>query len=373
MKIHILYRQYFDGLGKERKLGGVETYIDALCVLFKKKGITPVICQYAKTTFTKECNGTLVRGFPVDNAKALFACIEKDIDKANDLVLFGTDAISYKLEGVRTMSIQHGVGWDIPYTERSLFRNGIGRIRYSWYGLRDFLYCDSSVCVDYNFYNWYKAIYPNADRKKICVIPNFANRIISDEQLNEKIAGFGKKPIKIIFARRFEFFRGSILFAKVMANVLKRHDNIELTIAGEGPCEKDIRDILSSYVDRVTITKYLPSEAFDIHKQHDIAVVPTIGSEGTSLSLIEAMAAGCVAVATPVGGMSNVILDGYNGLFTMPEQKELEEVIEKAIKIIESGDGQMVKRSVETIRTSFSLETWEQKWSKFIDELIENK
>lgn len=370
MTIHILYRQYFDGLGQERKLGGVETYIDALCVLFKKKGITPVICQYAKTTFEKECNGTLVRGFPVDNAKALFACIEKDVDKANDLVLFGTDAISYKLEGVKTMSIQHGVAWDIPYTERSLMRNSIGRVRYSWYGLRDFLYCDSSVCVDYNFYNWYKAIYPNADRKKICVIPNFANKIISDEELDKKIASFGKEKIKIIFARRFEKFRGSILFAKVMVNLLAKHDNIEVTIAGEGPCEEEMRAILKPYSERVIITKYLPSEAFDIHKKHAIAVVPTIGSEGTSLSLIEAMAAGCVAVSTPVGGMSNVILDGYNGLFAMPEQKEMEDAIEKAIGLVESGDGLMVKRAVDTIRTSFSLASWEQKWSKFIDELL---
>lgn len=370
MTVFLLYRQYFDRIGKERKLGGIETYMDALCTLFHKKKMLPVICQFADIEFEREYNGIVVKGYPVDGIKKLYACIEKDVDKKMDLILFMTDALSFKLTDVKSMSIQHGVAWDIPYVGRTLWRNSIGRIRYSWYGLRDFLYCDSSVCVDYNFYNWYKAIYPNANRKRICVIPNFARQILTDSEVEQKIAGFGKKPIRVIFARRFEEFRGSILFAKIMTTLLEKYSNLKVTIAGEGPCEEDMRQILADYSNRVNITKYLPSEAFDVHKEHDIAVVPTIGSEGTSLSLIEAMAAGCLAVSTPVGGMSNVIIDGYNGLFCMPEEQEMTCVIEKAIKMIEAGDGTLVRRGVETIRVGFGIDSWERKWSDFLDALM---
>lgn len=370
MKVYLLYRQYFDRLGTTRKLGGIETYIDALCSLFLKKNMTPVICQFADCQFEREYNGVMVKGFPANDIKTLYSSVEKLLDKKEDLVLFMTDALSLSLTDVRSMSIQHGVAWDIPYDERSLFRNSLGRIRYSWYGLRDFLKCDSSVCVDYNFYNWYKAIYPNAGRKRICVIPNFARQILSNEELDAKIDSFGKNRVHIIFARRFEGFRGSILFARVMSSILARYDNVDLTVAGEGPCEQQIRSILAPFSERVTITKYLPSEAFEIHKKHDIAVVPTIGSEGTSLSLIEAMAAGCLAVATPVGGMSNVIIDNYNGLFCMPEEQEMVFAVEKAIHAIMAGDGVMVRRAVDTIRVGFGIDSWEQKWSKFIDDIM---
>ena len=370
MNVFLLYRQYFDKVGKERKLGGIETYMDALCTLFHKKKIVPIICQFADILFERKYNGVVVKGYPVDNIQKLYGCIEKDVDKNADLILFMTDALSFKLTDVRSMSIQHGVAWDIPYSGRTLLRNSIGRLRYSWYGLRDFLYCDSSVCVDYNFYNWYKAIYPNSNRKRICVIPNFARQILTDFEVEQKIAGFGNKTIRVIFARRFEEFRGSILFARVMRTLLEKYPRLEVTIAGEGPCEEDMRQILADYSNRVTITKYLPSEAFCVHKEHDIAVVPTIGSEGTSLSLIEAMAAGCLAVSTPVGGMSNIIIDGYNGLYSMPEEEEMTSVIEKAVQMIEAGDGSLVRRAVETIRVGFGIDSWERKWSIFLDSLF---
>lgn len=370
MKIYLLYRQYLDRQGTERKIGGIETYMDALCDLFKKKGLTPIICQFADVQFERVYDGKLVKGFPVDNVKSLYGCIERKVDKDNDLILFMTEELSYRIDNVRTMSIQHGIRWDIPYVGRSLLRNSLGRIKQSCYALKYFLQCDYSVCVDYNFYNWYKAIYPNADRKKIRVIPNFAREILSCEELEKKISGLGKTKIRIMFARRFEEFRGSLLFSRVMAGLLKTHKNIEVTIAGEGPCEEKMREILASYSDRVTFTKYLPSESFAIHKNHDIAVVPTIGSEGTSLSLIEAMAAGCLAVSTPVGGMSNIIIDGFNGLFSMPEEVELFSTIERAIHMVESGDGTLIRRGVETIRTGFSIDVWEAKWSKFLDDLF---
>jgi len=69
----------------------------------------------------------------------------------------------------------------------------------------------------------------------------------------------------------------------------------------------------------VTFTKYLPDEVLDIHLEHDIAVVPSIASEGTSLSVAEAMGAGCAVVATAVGGVTNMIINGHNGILAMPD------------------------------------------------------
>ena len=94
---------------------------------------------------------------------------------------------------------------------------------------------------------------------------------------------------------------------------------------------------------------------------HDIAVIPSLGSEGTSLSAIEAMSAGCAVVATCVGGLTNIIIDGYNGKLATPDEDELYEVLYKVIT-----DGELRHRLAErahtTVNESFSIDIWRERW-----------
>ena len=377
MKLFLLYRQFFDKEGESRKIGGIETYIEALGRLLLRIGIEPIICQYGNKYFETSWEGVKVLGFPVDktnnfdNHKQLYSFVEKLINKKEDAVIFMTDIYSFKLNDVRNMSIQHGIAWDTPYFYGHPKANYLRRIRECYRAIKGFEQSPMSVCVDYNFYNWYKIMCPNNLPKQVFVIPNFCNKIIKKEELVRKLETIDDNNIKIIFARRFEEHRGSLLFAEVMNEFLKKHKNISLTIAGEGPCEGKMKEILKFH-SNVVFTKYLGSQAYDIHKNHDIAVIPTIGSEGTSLSLLEAMGAGCLAVATPVGGMSNIVIDGYNGLFSMPDFESLYYTLEKAINLLTTNK-QIIYNSVETIRTGFSIDAWESKWETIIKKLCSQK
>jgi len=117
-----------------------------------------------------------------------------------------------------------------------------------------------------------------------------------------------------VFAR----YRGARLFGEAGLGILRRFPNTAVTFAGEGPEESWLRKQFAGNP-RVTFTKYLPDEVLDIHLEHDIAVVPSIASEGTSLSVAEAMGAGCAVVATAVGGVTNMIINGHNGILAMPD------------------------------------------------------
>jgi len=55
----------------------------------------------------------------------------------------------------------------------------------------------------------------------------------------------------------------------------------------------------------------------------DISVIPTLWSEGTSLSCIESMANGCAVLSTNVGGLGNLIINGFNGVLTKPTEEDL--------------------------------------------------
>ena len=104
----------------------------------------------------------------------------------------------------------------------------------------------------------------------------------------------------------------------------------------------------------------------DIHRDKDIAVVPTIGSEGTSLSLLEAMASGCAVICTNVGGMTNIVLNGYNGLMISPEEEELYRALNQ---ILDNNQlrSSLQKHAYATIRSSFSLAKWQEKWIEVIN------
>ena len=117
--------------------------------------------------------------------------------------------------------------------------------------------------------------------------------------------------------------------------------------------------------DRVKFSKYAPDKTLSIHLQHDIAVVPSLASEGTSLSVAEAMATGCPVVATAVGGVTNMIISGYNGLLTMPNAASLIEGIEFLIQN-PSTRRYIGMKAYETAKDAFSLERWEKSWQQVL-------
>ncbi|MGR4357642.1 glycosyltransferase [Escherichia coli] len=80
-----------------------------------------------------------------------------------------------------------------------------------------------------------------------------------------------------------------------------------------GPEQYLVDELKKEYPNSVYQTSYKSEDSIHFHQQYDIAIVPSIGSEGTSLSLLEAMSAKCLVIATDIGGMTNIILDGFNG------------------------------------------------------------
>lgn len=173
-----------------------------------------------------------------------------------------------------------------------------------------------------------------------------------------------------MFARRFVGIRGTRLFTPIAKRLLEKYPNIEITFAGSGPDEDYMRDILNG-IDRVNFTKYKSDESLKFHSQFNISVVPTLYSEGTSLSLLEAMSAHCAVVCTNIGGMTNVILDNYNGLMVSPNEEELFEALCKLIDDKKFRE-KIVQNGYNTIKSSFSLAKWEEKWKDVINRNLQN-
>ena len=369
MQVALIYNQFYSSDGNSLPVGGIETYMRYLSKLLLKLGHQPIIFQLSTSAFHKQYEGYTIYGIPSKGIKGLYSAA-RNIIGDNSLTIFMGDQFSLnKRKEGNHLCIQHGISWDKPYTNGLSFINHLKRIKMMIRAITDFNHTKYKVCVDYNFYNWYKTFCSNSVPQNIFIIPNFTENILSDKSLQMKLQNRNGR-IRIIFARRLYEYRGSIIFAKAMRQVLRDNPNVELTIAGEGPCEQEMHNILCDFPS-VHFTCYKPEDSFKVHLDQDIAVVPTIGSEGTSLSLIEAMGAGCLVLSTPIGGMSNIIIDGYNGLFTLPDEKSLEIGIRRAIQEIDNH--QIRLNAIHTIASSFSLKRWEEKWTKVLTTIIQNE
>ncbi len=368
-KIHIIYPNYLAKDGNGMSVGGIQTYLSNLIDLIKDKGIAVSLYQTADYDFHVDVEGLDVYGYKLNKGenvpRALYEKC-KEFLQEDDIIIFGTDFQIIKTDCKRVIGIQHGISWDIP-----AFEIGQGKLAFlkafcrktlnAWRRNKCIQKANNIVCVDHNFVNWYRAVVPYP-QTNFTVIPNFTD-------IPEERVYINKDDVRIIFARRFFTYRGTRLFANVIERILKEHDNVYVTFAGEGPDEEYIRNKFNGN-EKVTITKYNSNESLKIHKKHDIAVVPTVGSEGTSLSLLEAMASGCATVCSNVGGMTNIILDGFNGIMFDPYNEDaLYYAIKRLVKD-ENERNRIAKNGYTTARESFSLQIWRERWSKVIDDII---
>lgn len=224
---------------------------------------------------------------------------------------------------------------------------------------RRYSYSNNLVCVDYNFINWYRTQVKTISQNFHC-IPNYSE-IPSSKPKKDSC------NISVVFARRLVSYRGTRLFADAAANILRKYPGLSVTVAGTGPDEGYMRGRLGEFPN-VTFTSYSAEDSVNFHSKYHIAVIPTIKHEAISLSLLEAMAAGCAVIATNIGGITNAIIDGYNGLMISPVQSELEEAMERLITSRELRD-KLSDNAYQTVKEGFSFAKWSEKWLKVIDEV----
>ncbi len=368
--IYILYRTMFDASGKQLHFGGIENYIENLADIFKQQGWNTILVQPSKKPFSTKTDNIKIEGISVGmyrgNMKkyALAHWAKENADKENDIIIFATDSYAVNINGYNTLAIQHGVSWDKPRLSKSIIRQCIvslcSQLKYLSYIKSNM----TLVCVDHNFVNWLRTWHDTGEQV-IHVLYNFYTNKISQQQMYEKWQS--DSPLKIIIARRFVDYRGIKLAAKVIQRLLDSEYNIEVTFAGDGPLKAFLTQQFQ-HEKRVTITQYQAVDSYDVHLLHHIALIPTLGSEGTSLSMIEAMAAGCCVVATNVGGLSNIIIDEFNGILSMPDEDALFLKIKQLIVEKEKAENLAIK-GIESITHSCNRTTWANNWVKIIKQL----
>ena len=372
-KVFIVYQNFLDKQGNQLTIGGIQTYIHQLIDVIKNRNEIPVVVQFADCEFQKKYKEIEVFGVDVSKIKngwlrrkKLIRFVESQYSQG-DLVIFATDHLFIESSIKNVIGIQHGIGWDIPKSDRVsetfFFLDYLRKSMYAYRSLRRIKNLENMVCVDYNYLNWYRTQLSKVN-KKMVVIPNASKVKALPLPMKEQ------DELKIIFARRFVPHRGTRLFAEGIKTLLDTYQHVSVTFAGEGPDEPFLKSYFQTS-EAINFIRYQSEACLEIHEKYDISVIPTLGSEGTSLSLLEAMASGCAVVTTNVGGLTNIVLDQYNGLIVNPDVKSLTAAIERLI-VDSNLRNELAANGYQTVLRGFNQTGWEKKWNAVLDEVSAN-
>lgn len=376
--IYIVVDSFIDLNRDSRVIGGTETWTAALIELAKSKLSRIVILQHQKNINAKHT--TIDYGdfelITWDNTRELHLLL--DCERLKDkgiLLLYGNHIIPDKND-LPCILIHHGISNDgaSDPSNRGKLSCLLADLRrkYLWFKdarslLNYYRKFSKVICVDTNIINQFRYAWPMYDpADSLDYIPNWGD-IHPYTKIKEKWK-CTTGPRVILFARRFRYLRGAQLWASCLRELAPLFPNDEFHCVGFGTYENQFRELSDDYKNIHVYSKPFV-EMKNVYEKAHISVVPSLWSEGTSLSAIESMGAGCVVVASNVGGLGNIVMSGVNGLLVSPTVKSFTTAVRK---LLENNNvaAEMGMRSYDIAKTGFSRESWEYRISEVILEAV---
>ncbi len=182
-----------------------------------------------------------------------------------------------------------------------------------------------------------------------------------------------KKNKKIIFvtACRFVEIKGLDRLIDIFAIVNKTNVNWELWLIGNGTLENGLKNkvIRSGLTGSIILKGYQE----DLVPFYDLAdyYINSSYNEALGISIIEAMSVGLPVLGSNVGGIPEVVQDGYNGyLLDFKDEIESTKIILKAMDLDPEKFSQISRNSITSFEQKFSIEKYVSRVAIEYNELI---
>lgn len=368
-EIGILTHSFVDAYnGRVEKIygGGLERYLYDLSETIKDLGMQPTIHQLSYCgSFQTEIEGIKVIGYDCQNNDIVsaFNLMSSQADGFLIYASFIWQPVEYRAGSI---GICHGINWDnhlLPVEHKADVAKNVQRA----------LTClDCVVSVDSHFLTFCRAVCSYSNPDKIVLLPNSVDTSYFTPRQN----GYEERDsLRILYPRRISIERGIVPMMLVSDRMLEEYDHVMLEFAGEVIGDNLITHAFQLWMrdhphrNRLRHQAYSFQQMPQAYQQADIAVIPTIFSEGTSYSCLEALSCGVPVVSGNVGGLNDLIIDGFNGLLVTPTEEKLFEAIKKLIE-----DRKLRRYLGANARLSamaFDKQVWKRKWTEILKEHIE--
>lgn len=361
--ISVISSLFFDYNGENNYSGGAERYLVDLYSICKSLGYKLRIFQKGNYNWMRQYKGIEVYGICNDKKDGTILSdteFNKRFYYLNSgkckVAIYSPFALSLPFVIPSSIGISHGVFWDNGFVN----------------GSTDFQLCQASgmlkknVSVDTNTCNWFQT----RDLKighNIEYIPNYVN---TEEFFPDRAE---KSKIIILYPRRLYQARGFEMVLGIIDDILGKYQKVELHFVGRGFSEDTdkLKKYIKKWGKRILWYEAEPEEMKYVYKKATISLIPTMYSEGTSLSCLEAMATGNIVIATRVGGLTDLIINNYNGILIEPNEESLKSALEQVLSNLSSYK-QMQNRAIKVAK-SFDKKHWDKNWTEILMSIIKEK
>jgi N-acetyl-alpha-D-glucosaminyl L-malate synthase BshA len=218
-------------------------------------------------------------------------------------------------------------------------------------------------------------------KNKMEVVPmgvDIKNRFKSEDNTNLK-EDFGVECL-ILSVGRLIGLKGTKYLIIAMKEVIRKFPTAKLLIVGDGP-EKEKLEKLANELnleDNVIFTGHIKN--LDLPKYYsfaDVFVTPSITidgqAEGLGVVLLEAMACGTPVIGSNMGGIPDIIKDGYNG-FLVPE-KSPKDLADKIIELLSNKKmaEEFSVNGLKIVKERFSWEIVTERFYRLYEEILEEE
>lgn len=196
------------------------------------------------------------------------------------------------------------------------------------------------------------------------VIPNPVCEVSADKQWHY----VDNAAPSILFVGRFDLHKGGDLMLDAFHYLATKNKDIKLIFVGpdlevvKGGVAYKIENYMQQFIRDEAISQRIQflghcdqSRISELRKNAHVTVVSS-RYETFSIALVEALSAGCPVVATAVGGIKEIIVDGYNGFLATPESAE--DIADKVLALINDPDKMQSfsRNAIEDCKKRFSPE-----------------
>lgn len=357
-------------------MGGAERYLVELCHFLQSEGHNVKVYQSFGDTYT-DAEGNVKRtpqleknfyGIPVAclpvpgggwsyTTNPYLNTVFNETAADADLRIYFASFCCWNKVIHPAISISHGIFWDF---NENPYKNMTEPERKEFWRRQLYGFTEPDICVsvDSNVRKVLQAVEPGVE-SNIRIIPNFVDC--------EKFYPVQKtwNGIRVLYPRRLTMIRGCNDFIRASRD-LPDYDFLAV-----GQCHDEaLGETAKQWGNTTSNLRFIerPMEQMaEIYQGSDIAVIPTKAAEGTSLAGIESMACGLPLITTPVGGLGDLVIDGFNALLYDPNHDDLSEYIERFAE----DEGLRKKfggRNRKIAEECFDIKIWHQKWREVINQ-----
>ena len=350
-------------------LGGTETYTSTLIELAREHDQYVTILQKSARKLDIKLEDK-TRVISWDTIKNLRETLQKIRIAAKGILLMYQPFFLPEQQEHPVVLVQHGIGHDGTFdpARRALpliWAADIRRRVRVMLAQKNALDCAKRftriICVDTNYINWTRASNPMYEfGNQLTYIPNFADASFKDVVLKKWQKH--NDPIIVLFARRFVVQRGVYLWLECVEKLAMEFPEVEFRFVGHGQAE-DLVKIIALSRENVKVYARTHEKMRAEYESAHISIIPSLWSEGTSLSCIESMGAGCAVITSNVGGLCNLVVPDHNGLLIEPTSSAF---YNTTLQLLHHREHAMTlgMRGYEIFLTSFTKTIWKQRFLK---------